>query len=119
MNYVSTDIRSANVISEGLKELRNRSSRAAVRFHNPLKVKKKRVKSTRPGGIRGGVLIQDKYSKNSPYRKTEISSKQQLKCGDQSSANILGESTNAGEQSSALYKSYAPTRMIRIGTRSV
>lgn len=118
MNYVSTDIRSADVISGGLKELRNRSSRAAVRFHNPLKVKKKRVKSTRPGGIRGGVLIQDKYSKNSPYRKTEISSKQ-LKCGDQSSANILGESTNAGEQSSALYKSYAPTRMIRIGTRSV
>ena len=29
-------------------------------------VRKNRVKSTRPGGIRGGVLVQDKYSSNTP-----------------------------------------------------
>lgn len=74
MNYVSADIISNNVISEA-NELRQRSIQTAVRFHNPLKVKKKRVKSTRTGGIRGGVLIQDKYSKKSPNRKTEMSYK--------------------------------------------
>ena len=48
----------------------------ANRHQNGVVVRKKRVKSTRPGGIRGGVLIQDKYSTNTPMstKKTRLSS---------------------------------------------
>jgi len=105
------------VISHASHGLRP-SSHGGVRFNNPLIIKKKRVKSTRPGGIRGGVLIQDKYSTNTPSKKTRLGSIKKFVRG-QSSAKMIGESTNAGEQSSALYKSYGPTSMVKIGTKSV
>ena len=46
---------------------------------NGVIVRRKRIKSTRPGGIRGGVLIQDKYGTQTPnsskmkFRRGQIS----------------------------------------------
>ena len=54
-------------------------------------VRKKRVKSTRPGGIRGGILIQDKYASNTPTTTKKAARLSSLKKfgGGQSSANMM------------------------------
>ena len=83
-------------------------------------MRKKRVKSTRPSGIRGGVNVADKYSTNTPgSKKTRAASS---KLGSRGNRMAV-QSTNAGTaldvQSTMLYKSYAPTGMIKVGTQSV
>ena len=68
----------------------SRNARASRNKEGVL-VRKKRVKSTRPGGIRGGVLVQDKYSTNTPARKnkTRLTSVKRQCVGDLSSANMM------------------------------
>ena len=87
-------------------------------------VRNKRVKSTRPGGIRGGMLIQDRFGSQTPVesRQARDSSMKKMMYADTSTGFKLGyQSTNAGlsQKNSKLAMSYGPTSLVKIGHRSV